>query len=154
MEDRTEIDEFWEDIAAATQVLLDGCLAMDDATRDDYVDGLFDALMGVEQDTDRFSIEDPTTRLRAHAMVKRFLPALTTVTLAEFAYACEGLSKLGNEAQLGGRTLLGELVLRIVAAFDVERERRGFKSYGEMRETVAPSQQPTHQEQIHDGTVH
>lgn len=154
MKDRDEIDELWERVADATQTLLDGCLVMEDATRDDFVDGLFDALMGIEQNPERFSIDDPTARRRAHAMVKRILPGLATASHPEFVAAFESFLKLGNEAQQGRRELVVELVLRIIAAFEFERERRGFKSFGEMRERVAAPRQPSGQDRDHDGTIH
>lgn len=128
--------EFVDRMAEATQTIIEGCKAMSAEERADYLDRLFDALMGEENAPERLSTEDPATRRRAYALLRRLWPNMTAATLPEFADAFAAVLKIGAEAQSGGRVLTADLAGRIVAGFEAERERRGFTSYREMAETA------------------
>jgi hypothetical protein len=144
------MEDIIERMAEATQTILEGFRAMNAEERADYLDRLFDALAGEETPPARLSTDDPETRRRAHAMLRRLWPNMTAATLPEFADTFAAVLKIGAEAQSGGRELTADLAARIVAGFEAERERRGFKSYREMAETAVSVHQANMRDREND----
>jgi hypothetical protein len=102
-----------------------------------YIEGLLDALAAEDSTPPAaISTDDPSLRRRAHAILSRLWPNMTATHLPELADCFASVLEVGAKAQAGGRVVVVDLFGRLLAAFEEERERRGFKSYRELAETA------------------